>query len=320
MWSLPNGGKMNRRIRIIVAALCVFAVSLVPSVAGAQDNEATQGEATQETLPESTSEVLTVGTESETTTDSEEGAEVVEPTEPSSGTEASTTSSDQGTTEVAASSFTAVASSKVTAKKKKRASASRKCSTSGRASASQLVQERAPVAAGCTRNSGGASPIVLPDGTTLTFVETSQGEVTFTVSGGSGSFTGTIFVKGGPESLGPGFACVFNGATSGTCHAHVNPNNGKFYGVSHIDACPGQFVPPGNTPGNNPGSNKGGGGKKDGGDQADKPRRSPAAAGAAVAAQPGDELPFTGQPILWLLLLGSGLLGSGAALRLTRRD
>lgn len=352
-----------KKTMLILAALSAFGILLVPGVAGAEESDATQTEAvSNEAPPESAGdEQTTAGDEqtsgSESGTSEEATEEVAEPAEvegsedaeadgSSSVDPAPTVPAEQTTSEPVSyndtpvANVTSVKSTNVTSVKptsKKKSRRAKGCSASSRVGVSRLIQTRAPPAAGCSRLDGsGNGQIVLPDGTTLTFVETAQGEVTFTVSGGNGTFTGTIFVKGGPDS--PGFACTFTGATTGTCHTPVNPNNGKFYDVSHVDACPGQFAPPGTPGGGGPGSGgpggggsggggSGGGGKPGdaGGGKAGNPGREsgPGASSAAVTAvqaQPGEELAFTGFPAVWLLLLGSGLIGCGTALRLARRD
>ncbi|MGH2603870.1 MAG: hypothetical protein ACRDJ9_31355, partial [Dehalococcoidia bacterium] len=202
------------------------------------------------------------------------------------------------------------------------AKSSRKRCSASSSGAGPTAQASAPPAPGCTRMNGSNGVLVLPDGTTLTITSPSQGVMNFTVSGGpTGTFTGTIFAKGGPEALGPGTACSFNGVTMGTCTTPINPNNQKPYGLSHVDACPGAFVPPG-TPGTQ------GGGGQTGGQQREQERRkqqkqkrqaaaeraeAARAAEAVVAAQAG--LPVTGLPVIWLVLAGGMLVASGLTLR-----
>jgi hypothetical protein len=170
---------------------------------------------------------------------------------------------------------------------------------------------------------GNNGQLVLPDGTTLTITETSQGVMSFTVSGGpTGTFTGTIFVKGGPNALGPGNACVFNGVTAGTCTANANPKNGLLFGVSHVDACPGVFVQPGPQPGAG-GGDTSGRERREQREQREQQRKKAAGdpggfdpvAAAAVAAPEG--LPVTGLPVIWLVLVAGGLVASGLTLRRT---
>jgi hypothetical protein len=142
----------------------------------------------------------------------------------------------------------------------------------------------------------------------------------------SGTFSGTdainLKVKGGPDPN--GFTCQITNATpTGICHAPVNPNNGKFYGVSHVEACPGSTTaPPVNTPAGGAGGvagqvGKGGEKGQQGGGGAvgvSVPgAAAPAVAGAAAGAAPG--LPVTGFAVLWLLLIGSALFTGGALAR-----
>jgi len=199
-------------------------------------------------------------------------------------------------------------------KRAKRAKRSRKC-------AAPVAQASAPPAPGCTRLNSNSGNLVLPDGTTLTITEPSQGIMNFTVSGGpTGTFTGTIFVKGGPSS--PGFACVFNNVTSGTCNTPTQPN-GNLYGVSHVDACPGTFVPPGDsgtpaTPGGSGGQDRDDPGKRAGAQsKAADPGGDPAAAAVVEtdAAGTAGQLAFTGHPVIWLILIGGGLIGAGLGVR-----
>jgi hypothetical protein len=193
------------------------------------------------------------------------------------------------------------------------------------------VAAQGPAAAGCTRIDGGqvnGVHVVVVNGVPITFTFT----VTNTPSGpvitwtSDVPFTGTIFVKGGPSF--PGFPCAYVNATadaSGNCHAPLNPNSGKFYGVSHIDICPGGVVPPPpiNTPGGSPGAGgtpggQGGtGGRQQGGVAGEETRGgSPAvASAAAVAAARGEQLPFTGLNPLWLVLIAGGLICGGTVLR-----
>jgi hypothetical protein len=166
---------------------------------------------------------------------------------------------------------------------------------------------------------GANGVLIAPDGTTLTITETSDGVINVTVSGApGGTFSGTLFVKGGPQS--PGNPCVFNAVPNGasqSCTTPVNPNNGKFYGVSHVDACP-----PGVTPVTTPGGEEGrrGGDKDEQKQKQERERRkraareAPPVAAASVAA-PGGQLPVTGLPLIGLVLVGAGLLASGFALK-----
>ena len=172
---------------------------------------------------------------------------------------------------------------------------------------------------------GANGVLIAPDGTVLTITETSQGVINVTVSGApGGSYSGTLFVKGGPSD--PGNPCVFNAVPNGasqSCTAPVNPNNGKFFGVSHVDACPPGVVPT-PTPGNNPSG--GGGGDRGGGQREERARErerrraaaregSTAPVAATAVAAPGGQLPVTGLPVALLVLVGSGLLASGFAIR-----
>ncbi|MGH2951638.1 MAG: hypothetical protein ACRDKX_06310 [Solirubrobacterales bacterium] len=142
-------------------------------------------------------------------------------------------------------------------------------------------------------------------------------------------FTGSLFVKGGPNH----FQCDFEAVMLGTCHAPVNDNNDRFFGFSHVDVCVSTpetppIVPPTvtETP---PGGNQPAGGGGGGGQQQDQqevaqeqeeeevapPGVTPAGVPVATAAPPGEELPFTGLDPAWLVLLGAGLLCGGALVR-----
>jgi hypothetical protein len=189
-----------------------------------------------------------------------------------------------------------------------------------------------PPAAGCTRIDGsqvnGTHQIVI-NGVTITFnftiVDTPQGPVLNWTS--DVPYSGTIFVKGGPDF--PGFACTYDtpttSDTSGNCHPPVNQNNGKYYGVSHIDVCPPGTTtqppstttpnPPNTTPkGEEPKKEKQGilGQEKKGTKGEETQGTSPVA--AASASSPAGELPFTGANILWLVAIACALTGSGLLL------
>jgi hypothetical protein len=204
-----------------------------------------------------------------------------------------------------------------------------------------------PPGPGCTRIDGPqiskdpANPTVLPpiNGVTIgIWVEDTQNGPLVHWQVISGTFSGTdaidIKVKGGPDPN--GFTCqVTNDATTGVCHPPVNPNNGKFYGVSHVDVCPGSTtVPPPNIP-TPPGGSGGvagqvGSGGQNGqqgtkgskGSKKGSSGTSPSVSQPAVAAVPTQAaggLPVTGLAVLWLFLIGTGLLGGGAILR-TRHE
>ena len=156
---------------------------------------------------------------------------------------------------------------------------------------------------------------------TFTITNTANGPVLTWTS--DQPFTGTIFVKGGPDF--PGFPCIYANATadaSGACHAPLNPKNpnNQFYGISHIDICPGGVTPPltpGTTPGapGAPGTGGGPGGAAGKQQQGRKGREgggaAPAVASVAAAGVAGEQLPFTGLNSLWLVLIGTALLSGG---------
>jgi len=327
----------------VVAAISLFAALAVPSVAFAQDHQGSSGEPSvtggsagseQEgsTPPESVTpepSVLSEQTDQEVTsgTTEEPETDAIEPQVASSdaGSAVDASSADTSTPVASTSLATVTGTNKIRTKKAstKGKKAKRSCASSSRAGG-PLAQASAPPAAGCTRMNGNNGVLIAPDGTTLTITETSQGVIDVTVSNApGGAYSGTLFVKGGPDALGPGNPCVFNAVPNGatqTCTGNVNPNNGKFYGVSHVDACPPGVtpVPPGTTPGGSDGSRGRGGGqrreqkKKKKKAAAESVARAPAAA-AAVPAPAG--LPVTGLPVVWLVLVGGGLLASGLTLR-----
>jgi hypothetical protein len=202
-----------------------------------------------------------------------------------------------------------------------------------------------PPGPGCTRIDGGdistdpANPTVFPaiNGVVVAIwiVDTPNGpEVHYKIQ--SGTFSGTdainLRVKGGPDPN--GFTCQVTNAnvtTEGICHAPVNPNNGKYYGVSHVEACPSSTTAP---PVNQPQPPVGGGGGVagqvgKGGEQGQQGAKgtvgvsvpvgaaAPAVAGAAAGAAAG--LPVTGLAVLWLFLTGGALLLGGMLAR-TRRS
>lgn len=207
-----------------------------------------------------------------------------------------------------------------------------------------------PPGPGCTRidgpqiSSDPANPTVLPpiNGVTIgIWVEDTPGGPLVHWQVLSGTFSGTdaidIKVKGGPDPN--GFTCqVTNATPTGVCHPPVNPNNGKFYGVSHVDVCPGSTTlppvnqPPGTTPGGGSGGvagqvgsggqngqqgTKGSNGGKKGSSGSSPSVSQPAVAAVPVQASGG--LPVTGLAVLWLFLIGTGLLGGGALMR-TRHE
>jgi hypothetical protein len=317
---------MLKRVAII-AGVGLAAVFALPTVALAQEEQGstettstTSEPATEPVVSEETSSQQTevtrqteVTVEEESTEESDTTSDEIEPqTAPAGDSSTGTTAS------IAANTTTATQSSLGSAWKpgsKKKASASsrkKRCSASSRGGG-QLAQASAPVASGCVRLDGGDGPLVLPDGTTLNITETSDGQISFTVSGGpTGLFSGTIFVKGGPSS--PGFACVFNGVTAGTCHTPVNSNNGKFFGVSHVDACPGAFVPPGAQP-DEEGRRERDKRERDKVEGGRRKREVTTVAATTTVVAPAEQLPFTGLPVTWLLILGGALLSSGVAIR-----
>jgi hypothetical protein len=325
---------LTKRATIVAAIGLLAALVAVPSVAFAQDEgqgssdqppasggpteSGTSSGETPATPPDPvTPDVSSASTEEEPESDvvetdvatSDDGSADTSSTATASTTQASTVTSESTITQRISKGKKAKASSR---KGKKKA-----CSASSRGGGSPLAQASAPVAAGCTRLNGPNGVFNAPDGTTLTVTETSEGVITVTVSGApGGTYSGTLFVKGGPSD--PGNPCVFNAVPNGasqTCTAPVNPNSGKLYGVSHVDACP-----PGVTPVTTPGGETG----KRGGDKDEKQKRerrkraaregSPPVAAASVAA-PGGQLPVTGLPLIGLVLVGAGLLASGFALK-----
>jgi hypothetical protein len=191
--------------------------------------------------------------------------------------------------------------------------------------------EGGPPAAGCTRIDGsqvnGTHQIVV-NGVTITFtftvVDTAQGPVLTWTS--DVPYSGTIFVKGGPDF--PGFACTYDtpttSDTSGNCHPPVNQSNGKYYGVSHIDVCPpGTTTEPPSTTSNPPSTTTKGEEPKENKQgvlgEHQKGTKGEEAQGvspvAATATSSGEQLPFTGANVLWLVAIACALTGSGMILR-----
>jgi len=79
-----------------------------------------------------------------------------------------------------------------------------------------------------TRTSGGKSFTISINGLIVT-------------SWSSSTPVTAVIVKGGPNAN----IYYYSGATSDTnLHAPTNPNNGKYYGLSHVSACYGTVPPP----------------------------------------------------------------------------
>jgi hypothetical protein len=326
----------------VVAAISLIAVLAVPSVAFAQDEgssgepSTTDGTAgsvqeTQATPPEPvTPDPPVVSEQTEQVEDTsgtteEPETDPIEPQVASSdaGSAVDTSSAEVATPAASTSQATVTGKgklvTKLSTKNRKGKKAKGSCATSSRGGG-QLAQASAPVAPGCTRLNGPNGVFQAPDGTTLTVTETDQGVITVTVSGApGGAYSGTLFVKGGPSD--PGNPCVFNAVPNGAsqvCTAPINPNNGKFFGVSHVDACP-----PGVTPTVTPGTpGDTGRQRREEEQERERERRKRAAREAASApvaatavAAPGGQLPVTGLPVAWLVLVGGGLLVSGFAIR-----
>jgi hypothetical protein len=305
-------------------------VEAVPSEPVSEPATTTESDAPSEVAAPSDTDTSSDPVESTSTEAAPEPAPATsEPAEESVATAAATV--DQPQAEVEASSRTVTHVGKDTK--------GGSCLTA----ASATPRKVGPPGPGCTRVDGGqisndpANPTVLPpiNGVTvgIWIVDTPGGpEVHWQII--SGTFNGTdaidLKVKGGPDPN--GFTCQITAATpTGICHAPFNENSGKWYGVSHVDACPGSTtVPPSNPPGSGgPGAGgvagqvgqggqgqqgqKGQKGAKNG--QAPGNGSSPAVSAAAVPAAPGEELPVTGLELLWLLLIGGGLVGGGAAMR-----
>lgn len=307
---------MVKRV-VVIAAVGIATLFALPTLALGQEEEGSTE--TSSTKSESVTKVE--GTETEVSAVLEEDVEEesTEETKTTTSDEvepqtaATTSSSTTTTASTAANSTASTQTSLTTAKKssgkRKKGRKSRKsCSASSRGGG-QLARASAPPASGCYRLNSNEGQLPLPDGTVLNITETSQGVIEFTVSGGpTGTFSGTIFVKGGPSS--PGFACVFNGVTAGTCHAPEN--NGKFFGVSHVDACPGAFIPPEeDTPE---------GGRSEGKEKQKKvaskeKQKEPTFVASESVTPQGETLPFTGLPVAWLLIVGAGLISGGLAIR-----
>lgn len=331
---------MTKRVFAVVM-VGLFATLAVPSIALAQDAQGpseetttagTQGEPAgteTEAVTEESNSVVTEETSGDQS--SEEGATTDAPetdaVEPQVASDEAVSSSVSEATQTSTQTSVATGPNRIGGKltlSKKAKSATgkksaKKCSTASR-SGGPVAQASAPPAPGCLRVNGTQGTIgPFPDGTTLQVDPTgNQGEVTVTVT--NGTFTGTIFVKGGPSD--PGQPCSLSGGvgTTVTCFAPVNPNNNKLYGVSHVDACPGASVPPG-TPGTQGGQQDGGG--RGGGQRREQTKKkkkaaaesvAPAPVAAAAVAAPGG-LPVTGLPVVWLVLVGGGLLASGLTLR-----
>jgi hypothetical protein len=317
---------MSIRVAVVAATAGLFAALLVPSMALAQEEAAMEeASATSEASPpEQVSEDPAAAVESTEAAHADAIAEAAASEEELSADPVPASTERSAVTQEEAASVTSkISTAKLKGNKKRKSKKARSCSASSRGGGLARIAQSGRPQPGCVRLDRGQfpGPLVLPDGTRLSFTETAQGEVSFTVSGGpTGTFTGTIFVKGGPQK--PGFPCAFSQpVTSGTCHTPVNPNNNKFYGVSHVDACPGQFVSPG-APGAGPGPGRGGkpGGGGERGGEREEGGPGFAAAKAVIAAEAREQLPFTGLPALWLLLLGTALVGFGRALRPSARD
>jgi hypothetical protein len=304
---------MLKRV-VITAAVGIAVVFALPTFAMGQEEQGSTETSSTTSEPatevDTTTEVTAVLSEEESTEDT--SGEVELQTAPAADSSTTTTASTAANS-TASTQTSLTTATKSSGKKKKARKSKKSCSASSRAGG-PLAQASAPVAPGCTRLNTNNGPLVLPDGTTLNITETSEGVISFTVSGGpTGTFSGTIFVKGGPNAQGAGFACTFNGVTAGTCHANVNPNNGKFYGVSHVDACPGTFVPPGED---TPDGGRSQGKERDKKVAGGRRQKDPAtvAAGETVTPQ-GETLPFTGLPVAWLLIVGAALISGGLATR-----
>jgi hypothetical protein len=308
---------MLKRV-VITAAVGVAVVFALPTFAMGQEEQGSTETSSTTSEPatevDTTTEVTAVTeetTEAESTEDT--SGEIELQTAPAADSSTTTTASTAANSTASTQTSLTTAKKSSGKKKKGRKSSKKSCSASSRAGG-PLAQASAPVAPGCFRNDPPEGPLELPDGTILNITLGDEGVINFTVTGGpTGTFSGTIFVKGGPNAQGAGFACVFNGVTAGTCHANVNPNNGKFYGVSHVDACPGTFVPPGDQPGDDDRSEGKERDKKVAGGRRQK-EATTVAAGETVTPQ-GETLPFTGLPVAWLLIVGAALISGGLATR-----
>lgn len=308
---------MVKRV-VVVAAVGIATVFALPTIALGQGEEGstetsstnsepvTEVEGTETEVSATLSEETTTEESTETTTTSDE----VEPQTAATTSSSTTTSASTATS--SASTQTWLTTAKKSSGKKKKGRKARKsgkrCSASSRGGG-QLAQASAPPLPGCVRLNDNEGDLVLPDGTILHITETSQGHISFTVENGpTGTFSGRIYVKGGPSS--PGNFCDFNGVTAGTCETFTK--NGQNFGVSHVDACPGAFVPPEeDTP-----EEKSEGKEKQKQVAGGRRKKSPTfvAAGESVTPQ-GETLPFTGLPVAWLLIVGAGLISGGLAIR-----
>jgi len=318
---------MMKRL-VILAGVGLATVIAVPTIALGQEEQGSTG--TEATSTTTTTESGTGGTGTEETTvtqseevteessgeDSESASTEIEPqTAPT--TSSSTSTAASSTTVAVTSTQTSLTTATKSSGKKKKARASRKkCSTSSRAGG-PVAQASAPLAPGCfirfnPSDLEGAGVVYNPPtgGSIRIQAGSNQGQVVVTVL--SGPVAVQLFVKGGPQS--PGASCDLSSVATGasvSCFTPTNPNNGKPYGVSHVDVCPTTVQPPTTTEEQEGKKQDKKGEKKD---EVDKQREVTAAAPAAVTPA-GETLPFTGLPVAWLLIVGAALISGGLAIR-----
>ena len=140
------------------------------------------------------------------------------------------------------------------------------------------------------------------DGVTLTKVDDS------TISWSSDDPIGAVIVKGGPGAN----VYFYDGATSDTgLVTPTNPKNGKPYGLSHVDFCAAEEPEPSETPSEEPSvlpSNTTN-------PTVDEPKEKDDDVEVLGERKTRGKLAKTGVEMWFFAIAGSGLMGSGLALR-----